>query len=138
MRAGVGGDKERQTGEMLGTISNEIVRIAREGYGRGPTRAKTYVLDDIIVVIMRDGFTAIEETMMQGGKPDEVLRLRREFQRLIAGRYRDAIERATGQKVVAFLSQAHIEPDVTLEAFVLEGSVEQAGALEFRDADADA
>ena len=128
----------RPIGEMLGAISNEIVRIAREGYGRGPTRAKTYMLDDIIVVIMRDGFTAVEETMMEGGKPDEVLRLRREFQRLIGDRYRDAVERATGRKVVAFLSQAHIQPDVTLEAFVLEGSLDEAGALEVLDPTADA
>jgi uncharacterized protein YbcI len=127
----------RPSGEVLAAISNRIVAILRERYGRGPTRAKTYVLDDIVVVIMRNGFTAMESTMMEGGHPESVIELRREFQRLIADRYRDAIEEITGREVVAFLSQAHIEPDVTLEAFVLDRPLGSFGAMELIDPGAD-
>ena len=51
-------------GELLTAISNKIVAILREHYGRGPVRAKTYVLDDLIVCVLRNGFTAIEQTMV--------------------------------------------------------------------------
>ena len=71
--------------------------------------------------------------MMEGGHPESVVELRRDFQRLIADRYREAIEEITGRKVVAFLSQAHIEPDVTLEAFVLDRPLGDFGAIELID-----
>jgi uncharacterized protein YbcI len=52
----------------------------REHYGRGPIKAKTYVLDNLIVCVLSNGFTAIERTMMEGGEPDQVLETRRGFQ----------------------------------------------------------
>jgi uncharacterized protein YbcI len=74
-------------GQLLSAISNSIVRILREHYGRGPMKAKTYVLDDIIVVVMRgSGFTPLEQTIMDSGEPDRVVDMRREFQRVMAKR----------------------------------------------------
>src|SRR5947207_10612154 len=71
-------------------------------------KAKTYALDDIIVVVMRgSGFTALEQTIMDSGQPDRVIALREDFQRVMAARYRQTIEQLTGRKVLAFLSQAH-------------------------------
>ena len=86
----------------------------REHYGRGPIKAKTYVLDNLIVCVLSDGFTAIERTMMEGGEPERVLEMRRDFQRIMKVRYSEMIEELTDRKVLAFLSQAHVEPDLTV------------------------
>ena len=105
----------------------------REHYGRGPIKAKTYVLDNLIVCVLTDGFTAIERTMMEGGEPDRVLEMRRDFQRMMKVRYSEMIEALTGRKVLAFLSQAHVEPDLTIEIFLMDGPLAGFGALELVD-----
>ncbi len=121
-------------GHLLAAISTSIVGILREHYGRGPMKAKTYVLDDIIVVVMRgSGFTALERTIMDSGEPDRVIAMREDFQRVMATRYKRTIEELTGRKVLAFLSQAHVEPDITLEIFFVDGPLEGFGALEITE-----
>ena len=111
-------------------ISNRIVGMLREHYGRGPMKAKTYVLDDLVVCVLRDGFTAIEQTMMESGQPGRVVEMRREFQAMMGRRYKDMIEELTGSRVVAFLSQAHIDPDITLEVFIVDPPIDGFGAAE--------
>ena len=121
-------------GHLLAAISTSIVGILREHYGRGPMKAKTYALDDIIVVVMRgSGFTPLEQTIMDSGEPDRVIAMREDFQRVMAKRYRDTIEELTGRKVLAFLSQAHVEPDITMEIFFVDGPLEGFGAVEITD-----
>jgi uncharacterized protein YbcI len=118
-------------GELLAAISNSIVGILREHYGRGPMKAKTYALDDIIVVVMRgSGFTALEQTIMDSGAPDRVVDMRHDFQRVMAKRYTETIEALTGRKVLAFLSQAHVEPDITMEIFFVDAPLAGFGAVE--------
>jgi uncharacterized protein YbcI len=118
-------------GHLLAAISTRIVAILREHYGRGPMKAKTYVLDDIIVVVMRgSGFTALEQTIMDSGEPDRVIAMREDFQRVMAGRYKETIRELTGRNVVAFLSQAHVEPDITMEVFFVDGTLEGFGSIE--------
>jgi uncharacterized protein YbcI len=120
-------------GRLLAEITNRIVAFMREHYGRGPIKAKTYVLDNLIVCVLTDGFTAIERTMMEGGEPDRVLEMRRDFQRMMKERYTEMIEALTGRKVLAFLSQAHVEPDLTIEIFLMDGPIAGFGALELVD-----
>ena len=120
-------------GRLLAEITNRIVAFMREHYGRGPIKAKTYVLDNLIVCVLTDGFTAIERTMMEGGEPDRVLEMRRDFQRMMKERYTEMIEALTGRKVLAFLSQAHVEPDLTIEIFLMDGPLAGFGALELVD-----
>jgi uncharacterized protein YbcI len=120
-------------GKLLSEITNRIVSAMRENYGRGPIKAKTYVLDNLIVCVLSDGFTAIERTMMEGGEPERVLEMRRDFQRMMKERYSNMIQELTGQQVLAFLSQAHVEPDLTIEMFLLAGPVPGFGALELVD-----
>jgi uncharacterized protein YbcI len=124
-------------GELLSAISNAIVGLLREHYGRGPTKAKTYVLDDLLVCVMRDGFTAIERTMMEGGRKERVVELRQDFQALMESSYKEHVERLTGAKVIAFLSQAHVEPDLTIEMFLLDRPIPGFGAIEITDPDGD-
>ena len=118
-------------GNLLAAISTNIVAILREHYGRGPMRAKTYAIDDIIVVVMRgSGFTALEQTIMDSGQPERVVAMREDFQQLVRERYTQVIRRLTGRTVVAFLSQAHVEPDITVEMFFVDGPLPGFGAVE--------
>src|SRR5436305_12930430 len=83
-------------GQLLAAISTRIVGILREHYARGPMQAKTYALDDIIVVVMRgSGFTALEQTIMDSGEPHRVVDMREDFQRVMAERYKQVIEEIT-------------------------------------------
>jgi uncharacterized protein YbcI len=121
-------------GQLLSAISTRFVKLLREHYGRGPIKAKTYALDDIIVVVLRGtGFTPLEKTMMDSGHPTRVVAMREEFQQMMARRYTDAIEELTGRRVQAFLSQAHVEPDITLEVFFIDRPLEGFGAFELTD-----
>jgi uncharacterized protein YbcI len=123
-------------GQLLAAISNRIVAILRDHYGRGPMKAKTYAIDDIIVVVMRgSGFTPLEQTIMNSGEPDRVVAMRHDFQHMMAERFKDTIEELTGRNVVAFLSQAHVEPDITMEIFFIDGSLQGFGTLEVVDPD---
>ena len=118
-------------GQLLANISSEIVAMLREFYGREPIRAKTYALDDIIVVVMRgSGFTALEQTIMDSGEPERIVTMRHDFQTVMADRYKQVIERLTGCKVVACLSQAHVEPDITMEIFFVDKPLRGFGVLE--------
>lgn len=140
--AGLGSDRlERAIGEdlaaplaggkLLAAISTRFVAILREHYGRGPMKAKTYALDDIIVVVMRgSGFTPLEQTIMNSGQPGRVVEMREDFQRVMADRYKETIRDLTGRNVVAFLSQAHVEPDITIEMFFVDGPLPGFGAVE--------
>jgi uncharacterized protein YbcI len=122
-------------GRLLAQISTSIVAVLREHYGRGPMKAKTYALDDIIVVVMRgSGFTPLEQTHMDSGRPGQVVAMREQFQELMAERYKHIIESLTGRKVVAFVSQAHVDPDITIEMFFVDGPLPGFGAVEVIDA----
>ena len=118
-------------GHLLATISTSIVGILRDHYGRGPMRAKTYALDDIIVVVMRgSGFTPLEQTIMESGQPQRVVDMRHDFQHIMTKLFTDTIEELTGRRVTAFLSQAHVDPDITIEMFFIDGALEGFGAVE--------
>lgn len=113
------------------------MKLLREHYGRGPIKAKTYALDDIIVCVLRgSGFTPLEQTMMDSSdadRGDRVVAMREDFQRLMAERYKALIEQLTDRAVLAFLSQAHVEPDITLEVFFIDRPLEGFGAFEVID-----
>lgn len=116
-------------GQLLAEISRSVVAILREHYGRGPMKAKTYVIDDIVVVVLRgSGFTPLEQTMMEAEGADRVVAMRHDFQHAMADHFKATIERLTGRKVLAFLSQAHVDPDITTKMFVLDAPLDLAPA----------
>jgi uncharacterized protein YbcI len=126
-----GGEAPLRGGHLLAAISNRIVQIQREHYGRGPIKAKTYALDDLIVVVLRgSGFTPLEQTIMDSGEPDRIVAMRHDFQHMMTKRFTDTIEELTGRKVLAFLSQAHVDPDLALEIFFIDRPLEGFGAVE--------
>jgi uncharacterized protein YbcI len=127
-------DRPLAGGYLLSAISTSFVGILREHYGRGPMKAKTYALDDIVVVVMRgSGFTPLEQTIMDSGQPERVVAMREDFQQVMAERYKRTIEQLTGRKVLAFLSQAHVEPDITMEIFFIDRLLEGFGAVEISE-----
>jgi uncharacterized protein YbcI len=113
------------SGETLSEITSSIVALYREHFGRGPTAAKTYALDDVIVCVLRNGLTVIERTLFNGGRADTVRTMRAAFQDAVADRFTDSIEELTGTKVLAFMSQAHVDPDLSIEVFFLDRPVAQ-------------
>jgi uncharacterized protein YbcI len=118
------------SGETLTKITGSIVELYHEHFGRGPTAAKTYALDDVIVCVLRNGLTVIEKTLFNGGKADTVRTMRAAFQDAVADRFTDSIEELTGCKVVAFMSQAHVDPDLAIEVFFLDRPVSPFGVNE--------
>ena len=113
------------SGETLSEVTSSIVALYRDHFGRGPTAAKTYALDDVIVCVLRNGLTVIERTLFNGGKADTVRMMRAAFQDAVAERFTSSIEELTGAKVLAFMSQAHVDPDLAIEVFFLDRPVAQ-------------
>ena len=119
-------------GEMRATISMEIVRLQAEYYGKGPTRAKTYIVEDLVVVVLEESFTRAEKTLAERGEKDAIEHIRRRFQQQMADDFTSVVEQATGRKVRVFLSETNIDQDVSVETFLLaEGRTDMTG---FEDA----
>jgi uncharacterized protein YbcI len=124
-----GSTESLQGGKLLSAISTSFVAILRKYYGRGPMNAKTYVLDDLIMVVLRGtGFTPLEETILEDGDPERVVEMRHDFQDRMDTLYIETLEELTGGKVRAFLSQARVDPDITVEIFVMEQALAGFGA----------
>ena len=108
-------------GDELAEITNGIVRLFSEYYGRGPTRAKTYMLENrYVVTVLRDTMTTVERTLAEKGERDLVRRVRLTFQEAMAASFKGVVEEALGRRVEAYHSQILIEPDVGFEFFMLE------------------
>lgn len=105
---------------MRANISRRIVQLHKEFYGKGPTKAKTYFNEDLVVVLMRGGFTQVEETLLQEGRGDSVMQQREDFQEVMLERFVEVIEHETGRKVLAMMSTAHQHPDLLGEMFLLD------------------
>ena len=106
-------------GEMRATISREIVRLQAEYYGKGPTRAKTYIVEDLVVVVLEETFTRAEKTLAERGERDAIEHIRRRFQQQMADAFTSIVEQTTGRKVRAFLSETNVDHDVSVETFLL-------------------
>jgi uncharacterized protein YbcI len=106
-------------GDVLTAISDGLVALLKEFYGRGPTRAKSYYEDDLVVCVLRGGFSRVEQTLLEGGRGSTVIQQRMEFQDLMRERFEAVIERATGRRVISFMSGNQQQPDMMCEVFVL-------------------
>ena len=84
-------------GDVLTAISEGMVALLKEFYGRGPTQAKTYYHDDLVVCLLRGGFTRVEQTLLDGGRGHAVIQQRMEFQEVMRDRFEAVIEHATGR-----------------------------------------
>jgi uncharacterized protein YbcI len=114
--------KPAEHGDVLTAISDGLVSLFKEFYGRGPTRAKSYYDDDLVVCLLRGGFTRVEQTLLDGGRGAAVISQRMEFQELMRERFVGVIEHATGKRVIGFMSGNQQSPDMMCEVFILAPS----------------
>jgi uncharacterized protein YbcI len=114
-------------GPLRQDISNTIVTLFKQRFGRGPTSCRTYLESDLVVLVMSGGFTAAEQTMFEAGKWHDVRSARMAWQDSMQARFIEAIERLTHRTVKAFMSANHQGPDITVELFVLNGDRAEGG-----------
>jgi uncharacterized protein YbcI len=110
-------------GELAAAISNAMVGIHSKHYGKGPTRAKTYLVDDVVVTVMSDVFTTVERTLIDNGKAELVRDVRTTFQYTMRSEFTDAIKEITGREPRAFISQIDWKADIAVEVFLLANGV---------------
>ena len=106
-------------GDVLTAISDGMVALLKEFYGRGPTRTKSYYEDDLVVCVLRGGFSRVEQTLLDGGRGPAVIQQRMEFQEVMRDRFTEVIEHATGRPVIGFMSGNQQHPDLMCEVFIL-------------------
>ena len=107
------------SGSRQAAISNLIVRTMSEYTGRGPTRARTHISDDVVTVMLRDTLTKGERSLVSDGREELVLSMRKAFQATMREDLISGVEEILGRKVIAFFSDNHIDPDMAVEVFVL-------------------
>lgn len=112
-------EAKHRHGEELTAISDGLVALLKEFYGRGPTQAKSYYQDDLVVCVLRGGYTQVEQTLLDGGRGPAVIEQRMAFQELMRNRFEEVVEKATGRDVIGFMSGNQQEPDLMCEVFVL-------------------
>jgi uncharacterized protein YbcI len=101
----------------LSEISRELVAAMKTNYGRGPVSAKSYLIDDFLLVVMRGGLTTAEKTMLGKGRPDAVREFRQIFENEMSQHLIGIVERVTGREVVTYQSQVMFDPDIIVEIF---------------------
>src|SRR5271156_1014806 len=109
----------RTHGNVLTAISDGMVALVREFYGRGPSRTKSSYADDLVVCVLRGGFSRVEQTLLDGGRGPAVIEQRMAFQEVMRARFEAVIEDATGRRVIGFMSGNQQEPDMMCEVFIL-------------------
>jgi len=122
-------------GSLALAISNAMGRLIAETTGRGPTKARTTIGRDHVLVMLRDTLTRGERTLAERGYSDEVLHIRRRYQDVMRVDATAMVEELLGRRVVGFMSDNHLDPDLAAEVFVLEPATGD-GAGHLAEADA--
>ena len=117
---GVRMDDHRDPSSASAMISTSTVQLLHQYTGRGPTKAKTIINQDLVTVLLADTLTTGERKLVDTGRSDKVLQLRHEYQIVMRDELVALVERQLDRKVIAFMSQNHIAPDFAIEVFVLE------------------
>ena len=94
----------KEHGAVLTEISNGMVALLKEYYGVGPTQAKTYYHDDLVVCVLRGGFTRVEQTLRDGDRGRAVIDQRMAFQEVMRQRFEAVVQHATKRPVIGFMS----------------------------------
>ena len=115
-------------GEALADISTALVGLHKRFYGKGPVRAKTFLVDNTVLCLLEGGFTIVERTLIDIGRDEVVRDLRHNFQLAMQEQFTEVVETRLNRHVVAYLSQVHTEPDIAVELFMLEPTASPADA----------
>lgn len=106
-------------GPLVAAISNEMVKLLAEHYGRGPTRAGTMYVDDVVICRLHEPFTTAERTLIRAGRLDQVRTTRAIFNEELRPEFTGVVERLTGRPVTSFLSDVQVDPDMAIVVFLL-------------------
>jgi uncharacterized protein YbcI len=117
-------DRQHQTKPPSAMISTAAVQLLHEYTGRGPTKAKTMISDTVVTLLLADTLTKGERKLVERGHSERVLELRREFQSIMRNDLVRIVEQQVDRKVIAFMSENHIDPDFAVEVFVLEAAAD--------------
>jgi uncharacterized protein YbcI len=120
-----GRSDRRQT--VQAKISNAMVGLKKEFYGKGPTKAKTFLNDNYVFCVMEGGLTRNEQTLIDRGHKDLVRNFRLRFQEAMEDPTVEAVQRITGRAVIGYHSQIVFDPERAFEIFVLDRPIEEAG-----------
>jgi uncharacterized protein YbcI len=107
-------------GQLRAAISDAIVRLMHRHYGKGPTKAKTYVFDNYVFCVLQDMLTTSEHTLVERGRGDLVRQFRLAFEDEMSAEFKQAVEQLTGRRVLDYHSQVVFDPPMGFEIFVLE------------------
>ena len=110
----------RADGAIRSAISQALVQLHAEHYGKGATQAKTYLWDNLVVTVLRDVLTTSERTLVRAERAETVRDVRNAFQFTMEPLFRSAVERITGRRVTSFMSQVDPVNGFGVEVFVLE------------------
>jgi uncharacterized protein YbcI len=108
-------------GELRAALSNALVALMKEHYGKGPTAAKSFINDEYVFTVLEGGLTRNEETLLAAGKSAVVRDYRLAFQQTVGDQFTGAVERITGRRVLTYHSQIVFDPPRSFELFVLDG-----------------
>jgi uncharacterized protein YbcI len=106
-------------GELRKGISNAMASIMHRFYGKGPSRARTYVFDDFVFCLLDEPFTTVERDLIAGGRADLVRQLRLLFEDIMTRAISEEVEKLTGRVVIGYHSQVIVDPPTAVELFVL-------------------
>jgi uncharacterized protein YbcI len=120
IRAAGGSMPDEPGGTVRAALANAMVGMKKQFYGRGPTAAKAWILDDYVFVALEGGLTRNEETLLADGKAELVRHYRLSFQETMTSVTTEAVAEITGRRVLAYHSQIVFDPTRTFEMFVLE------------------
>lgn len=109
----------RPLGPLLAEVSNAVVRLHRSHYGKGPTRSKSYLIDDVLICVMGDVLTTVERTLIEAGEADRVRDARLAFQDAMQDVFKAAVEEVLGRPVLGYTSQVLVDEALAVEFFVL-------------------
>jgi uncharacterized protein YbcI len=109
-----------ERGQLLLDVSNAVVRIHKQFYGKGPTKARSHLIHDLLTVVLEGGFTRSEETLLAHGHPGEVAASRAAMQDSVEQELRDAVEGILGREVRSFMSANDPGQRLQVEVFVLQ------------------
>jgi uncharacterized protein YbcI len=119
------------SGELLAEISRSMVQLYKELFGKGPTKARTYMADDLVVCVLEGGFHRSERTLLEHGQAEPVVSQREAVQETMRDRFIERIERVVGRRVVSFVSGVDAATETSADLFVLESSTgELTGRLD--------
>jgi uncharacterized protein YbcI len=106
-------------GEGLARITSSLVSLHKEFYGRGPVKAKSFLVNDTVICVLEGGFTIVERTLIDAGEATAVHNIRHRFQVVMKAQFSGVVEDALGRTVRAYMSQVHTDPDIAVELFML-------------------